>query len=99
MKTLIAAAALVITGAATVQAAEIFTCGGVGSAMHDGKVERACTAPVSTHWMKLGERFSALVYYRDEPDGLHVVATTRQGVREKAVVARLETVLAAGAAA
>jgi len=46
--------------------------------------------------MKLGERFSALVYYLDEPDGLHVVVTTRQGVREKAPVERFETVLAAG---
>ena len=79
MKTLLAAAALAITGAATVQAADIFTCGAVEYAMHDGRVERACSAPVTTHWMKLGERFSALVYYRDEPDDLHVVVTTRQG--------------------
>ena len=49
--------------------------------------------------MKLGERFSALVYYRDEPDGLHVAVTTRQGVREKAVVERFETILAAGQSA
>ena len=71
MKTLLAAAALAITGAATVQAADILTCGALGYAMHDGRVERACTAPVTTHWMNLGERFSALVNYRDEPDGLH----------------------------
>ncbi len=99
MKTLLAAAVLAITGAVTVQAADIFTCGGLGYAMHDGRVERVCSAPVSTHWMKLGERFSALVYYRDAPDGLHVVVTTRQGVREKAPVERFETVLAAGQSA
>jgi|ERR1700730_1308481 hypothetical protein len=99
MKTLLAAAALAITGAVTVQAADIFTCGAVEYAMHDGRVERVCSAPVTTRWMKLGERFSALVYYRDEPDGLHVVVTTRQGVREKAVVERFETVLAAGQSA
>ncbi len=96
MKTLLAAAALAITGAVTVQAADIFTCGAIGYAMHDGRVERVCSAPVTSHWMKLGERFSALVYYRDAPDGLHVVVTTRQGVREKAPVERFETVLAAG---
>jgi len=49
--------------------------------------------------MKLGERFSALVYYRDEPDGLHVVVTTRQGVRKNAAVERFETVLAGGQSA
>jgi hypothetical protein len=95
MKTLLAAAALAIPGAVTVQAAEIFTCGAVGYAMHDGRVERVCSAPVTTHWTKLGERSSAVVYYLDEPDGLHVV-TTRQGMREKAAVERFETVLAAG---
>jgi hypothetical protein len=99
MKTLLAAAALAIAGAVTAQAAEIFTCGGIGYAMHDGKVERACTAPVTTHWMNLGERFSALVYYLDEPDGLHVVVTTQRGVREKAAVERFETILAAGQSA
>jgi hypothetical protein len=99
MKTLLAAAALAIAGAVTAQAAEIFTCGGIGYAMHDGKVERACTAPVTTHWMNLGERFSALVNYRDEPDGLHVVVTTQRGVREKAAVERFETILAAGQSA
>ena len=56
MKTLLAAAVLAITGAVTVQAAEIFTCGGLGYAMHDGKVERVCSAPLTTHWTKLGER-------------------------------------------
>jgi hypothetical protein len=49
--------------------------------------------------MKLDARFSALVYYLDEPDGLHVVVTTHQGVREKAAVERFETVLAAGQSA
>ena len=99
MKTLLAAATLAITGAATVQAADILTCGALGYAMHDGRVERACTAPVTTHWTKLGERFSALVNYRDEPDGLHVVVTTQRGVREKAAVERFETLLAAGESA
>jgi hypothetical protein len=99
VKTLLAAAALAITSAVTVQAADIFTCGAVEYAMHDGRVERVCSAPVTTHWMNLGERFSALVNYRDEPDGLHVAVTTRQGVREKAVVERFETVLAAGQSA
>ena len=49
--------------------------------------------------MKLAERSSALVNYRDEPDGLHVVVTTQPGVREKAAVERFETVLAAGQSA
>ena len=40
-----------------------------------------------------------MVYYLDEPDGLHVVVTTHQGVREKAAVERFETVLAAGQSA
>ena len=99
MKTLLAAAALAITGALTVHAADIFTCGGLEYAMHDGRVESVCSAPVTTRWMKLGERFSALVYYRDEPDGLHVVVTTHQGVREKAALERFEAVLAAGQSA
>lgn len=99
MKTLLAAAALAIAGAVTVQAADIFTCGALGYAIHDGRVERVCSAPVTTHWMKLGERFSALVSYRDEPDGLHVVVTMQPGVREKAVVERFETVLVAGQSA
>jgi hypothetical protein len=96
MKTLVAAAALAITGALTVQAADIFTCGAIGYGMHDGRVERACSAPLTAHWMKLGERFSALVYYLDEPDGLHVLVTRQQGSRKKAAVELFETVLAAG---
>ena len=96
MKTLLAAAALAITGAATVQAAEIFTCGGLGYAMHDGKVERACTAPVTTHWTKLAGYSSALVSYIDESDGLHVAVTAQQGRKEKAPVERFETVLPPG---
>jgi hypothetical protein len=47
MKTLLAAAALAIAGAATVQAADI--------------------APVTGHWTKLGEHFSALVRLRCRP--------------------------------
>jgi hypothetical protein len=50
MKTLLAAAALAILGAVTVQAAGIFTCGGLGYAVHDGKVELVCKAPVTIHW-------------------------------------------------
>lgn len=42
MKTLRAAAALATTGAVTVQAADTFTCGALGYAMHDGRVERVC---------------------------------------------------------
>jgi hypothetical protein len=99
MKTLLAAAALAITSAVTVQAADIFTCGAVGYAMHDGRVERVCSAPVTTHWTKLGERFPALVNYRDEPDGLHVIVTTHQGERETAAAGRFETVLAVGQSA
>ena len=99
MKTLLAAAVLAITGAVTVQAADIFTCGALEYAMHDGRVERVCSAPATTHWMKLGERSSTLVDYRDEPDGLHVVVTTQRGVREKAAVERFETVLAVGQSA
>jgi hypothetical protein len=99
MKALLAAAALAITGAVTVQAADIFTCGGVEYTTQGGRVERVCSAPVTTHWTKLGERSSALVSYRDEPDGLHVVVTTQPGVRVKAAVERFETVLAAGQSA
>jgi hypothetical protein len=62
-------------------------------------VEAADIAPMTGHWTKLGEHFSALVYYIDEPDGFHVAVTTQQGAREKAAVARFETVLAAGQSA
>ena len=62
-------------------------------------VQAADLAPVTAHWTKLGEHSSALVYYIDEPDGLHVVVTTQQGAREKAAIARFETVLAAGQSA
>ena len=99
MKTLLAAAAFAITGAVTVQAADIFTCGALGYATHDGKLERVCSAPVTTHWTKLGERLPALVNYLDGPDGLHVVVTMPPGVREKAAVEQFETVLAAGQSA
>jgi hypothetical protein len=56
-------------------------------------------APVTGHWTKLGGHFSALVYYIDEPDGFHMVVTTQQRAKEKAAVARFETVLAAGQSA
>jgi len=62
-------------------------------------VQAADIAPITAHWTKLGERFSALVYYIDKPDGFHVVVTTQQGMREKPSIARLETVLAAGQSA
>jgi hypothetical protein len=62
-------------------------------------VQAADIAPVTGHWAKLGEHFSALVYYIDEPDGFHVVVTTQQGIRDKAAVERFETVLAAGQSA
>ena len=62
-------------------------------------VQAADIAPVTSHWTKLGEHFSALVYYINQPDGFHVVVTTQQGARQKAAVARFETVLAAGQSA
>src|SRR5271170_7148759 len=62
-------------------------------------VQAADIAPVAGHWTKLGERFSALVYFIDEPDGFHVVVTTQQGARDKAAVERFETVLATGQSA
>jgi hypothetical protein len=62
-------------------------------------VQAAHIAPVTAHWAKLGGRFSALVYYIDKPDGFHVVVTTQQGAREKASIARFETVLTAGQSA
>ena len=99
MKTLLAAAELAITGAVTVEAADILTCGGLEYVMHDGRVERVCSAPVTTHWTKLGERFSAVVSDFDEPDGLHVVVTMQPGVRLKAAVERFETVLTTGQSA
>ena len=79
MKTLLAAAAFAITGAVTVQAADIFTGSGLGYVMHDGKVERACTSPVITYWTKLGERFVS--NYINERDGCHVLVTTQRGER------------------
>ena len=97
MKTLfLATAALAIAGAATVQAADIFTCSGLGYAPHNGKVELDCTAPVTTHWTKLGGHSSALIYYIDEPDGLHVSVTTQQGMKVKTRVEWFETVLPPG---
>jgi ferredoxin len=57
-------------------------------------VQAADIAPVTGHLLKFGERFSALVYYIDKPDGFHVVVTTQQGARDKAAVERFETVLA-----
>jgi hypothetical protein len=97
MKTLfLATAVLAIAGAGTLQAADIFTCSGLGYAAHNGRVELDCTDPVTTHWTKLGGHSSALVYYIDEPDGLHVAVTTQQGMKEKGPVERFETVLPPG---
>ena len=97
MKTLfLATATLAIAGAGTVQAADIFTCSGLEYAAHNGRVELDGTAPVTTHWTKLGGHSSALVYYIDAPDGLHMAVTTRQGTKEKAPVERFETVLPPG---
>jgi hypothetical protein len=73
-KTLVAAAALGIAGAATVQAAEIFTCSGLGYGIHNGKIERVCTTPVTTHWTELGGALSHSVFldkhklYRSDMD-------------------------------
>ncbi len=62
-------------------------------------VQAADISPVTAHWTKLGERFSALVYYIDEPDGFHVVVATEQGTRKEAAALTFETVLAAGQSA
>src|SRR5215469_12941834 len=62
-------------------------------------VQAADVAPVTGHWTKLGEHFSALVYYINEPDGFHVVVTTQQGAKQKAAVARFDTVLTTGQSA
>jgi hypothetical protein len=67
MKTLfLATAALATAGAGTVQAADIFTCSGLGYAAHNGRAELDCTAPVTTHWTKLGRHSSAVVSYIEE---------------------------------
>src|SRR5260370_31269772 len=58
-------------------------------------VHAADIPPVTAHWTKLDERFSALVYYIDEPDGFHVVVATDQGTKKRAALT-FETVLAAG---
>ena len=91
MKTLLAAAAFAITGAGTVQAADILTGSGLGYVMHDCQVERACSSPVIPYWTKLGERF--VVNYINERDGCHVLVTTQRGER------LFDAVLAAGQSA
>jgi hypothetical protein len=95
MKILLAATALAISSAVTTQAADIFTCGASGCAERDGRVERISSDSLTTHWVRFGERLSALVNYSEEPDGLHLVVTMRRGVGEKPGVERFETVLAA----
>ena len=77
----------------TLLAAAVLALAGVAT------VQAADMTPVTGHWTKLGEHSSALVYYLDEPDGFHLVVTTRQGARDKAAVERFETVLAAGQSA
>ncbi len=77
----------------TLLAAAALVAAGVAAA------HAADIAPVTAHWTKLSEQFSALVYYIEEPDGVHLVVTTQQGAREKAVAARFETVLTAGQSA
>ena len=62
-------------------------------------VQAADLAPVTGHWTKLDEHFSALIYYVNEPDGFHVVVTTQQGAKQEAAVARFETVLTTGQSA
>src|SRR5260370_2431469 len=57
-------------------------------------VHAADIPPVTAHWTKLDERFSALVYYIDEPDGFHVVVATDQGTKKRSALT-FETVLAA----
>jgi hypothetical protein len=90
MKTLPAAAALVISGAMTTHAADIFTCGAIGYARHDGRVERVCSDPVTTHWRKLGNGLSALVTDAEQSDGLHLMLTMEKGVGENAAIERFE---------
>jgi hypothetical protein len=46
------------------------------------RVQGADIAPVAAHWSKLGEHFSALVYYVEEPDGFHLVVTTAKFTRK-----------------
>jgi hypothetical protein len=99
MKTLPAAAALVISGAMTTHAADIFTCGAIGYARHDGRVERVCSDPVTTHWRKLGNGLSALVTDAEQSDGLHLMLTMEKGVGENAAIERFEAALAAGRSA
>jgi hypothetical protein len=77
----------------TLLAAAALAIAGVAS------VQAADITPVTAHWTKLSEHFSALVYYIDEPDGFHVVVTTQQGARNNAAAARFETVLATGQSA
>ena len=83
MKMLVAAA-LAILGAVTVQAAGLFTCGALGYALHDGRVERVCSAPVTTRWAELGKRFSVLAELRRferfwEPKYLSLLEPTPKG--------------------
>jgi hypothetical protein len=61
--------------------------------------QAADLAPMTGHWTKLGADCSALVDYIPEPDGFHVAVNIRLGLPEKAAVARIETILAAGQSA
>jgi len=62
-------------------------------------VHAADIAPMTGHWTKLGQHFSALVYYINEADGFHVVVTTQQPAKQTVAVARFETVLTPGQSA
>ena len=61
--------------------------------------QAADIATMTPHATKFDKDSSALVYYTTAPDGFHVVVTTQQGARDKAAVARFETVLATGQSA
>ena len=77
----------------TLLAAAAFAIAGMTTA------RAADIAAMTGQVMKLGADCSALVYYTAAPDGFHVVVTTQQGARDKAAVARFETVLATGQSA
>ena len=77
----------------TLLAAAAFAVAGIATA------EAADIAAMTGYAAKLDADSSALVYYTAEPDGLHLVVTTQQGLSSQAAVARLETLLAAGQSA
>ena len=77
----------------TLLVATAFAVAGIATA-------KAADIPAMTGYAaKLDVDSSALVYYTVAPDGFHVVATTQQGLTDRAAVARFETVLTAGQSA